>query len=705
MDKTRKKRIKRYIAWGCLAALVLLLAFMPLMAAENVEDDGPAATIKSGTVETGSITTVLGGGGTLAEDDAENITIPTGVKLTEFLVENGDTVSEGDALAAVDKVSVMTAIAEVQETLDYLDDGIEAADSESGSTQIKAQTAGKVKIVYAQPGDDVQDVILEHGALAVLSLDGRMAVDIETDAGLKVGDSVLVALEDGEEVTGHVESTLGNILIITISDDGYAVDAPVKVSTMDGDDLGSGKLYIYNAWNATAYYGTVSTVWAKENSTVYAGQTLFALDNADHSSQYEILVKQRQDYEEVMQKLFRMYQSGVVTAPCDGIVSGVDEDSAYLLAAGEEGWTIQWLSNDPLATGEDYTDTVVWIQSVNEDGTWNVKTASVEGDFDYKNPGVSYDTDSMTDGGSMESVTIYTEVADPEGEDGATIWQPSSDGQTGDILLVAGDSFAIRLGYQQIEATEPEPSQPTLPSGGGTTEPTVPSGDSTTNPSLPSGIPSGSQMGGLDISGITSGSQMGGLDISGMLGGFSGSFPGGYSGGLITTPSFELFDLTENTILTVTPKESMTLDITIDELDIGKITVGSSVAITVNALTDETFDGTVTKIGTATNSGGNSKFTVTISLPRDDDMLSGMSACASMTLGTAEDVLMIPAAALNDNGSEVFVYTSYDAKKETLGDPVTVTIGASDGENVQILAGLNQGDTYYYSYYDAQETK
>ena len=29
-----------------------------------------------------------------------------------------------------------------------------------------------------------------------------------------------------------------------------------------------------------------------------------------------------------------------------------------------------------------------------------------------------------------------------------------------------------------------------------------------------------------------------------------------------------------------------------------------------------------------------------------------------------------------------------------------MTVGMSDGENVQILSGLKEGDTFYYAYYD-----
>ena len=34
---------------------------------------------------------------------------------------------------------------------------------------------------------------------------------------------------------------------------------------------------------------------------------------------------------------------------------------------------------------------------------------------------------------------------------------------------------------------------------------------------------------------------------------------------------------------------------------------------------------------------------------------------------------------------------------------MTVTVGVSDGETVEILEGLTEGQTYYYAYYDTLE--
>ena len=49
------------------------------------------------------------------------------------------------------------------------------------------------------------------------------------------------------------------------------------------------------------------------------------------------------------------------------------------------------------------------------------------------------------------------------------------------------------------------------------------------------------------------------------------------------------------------------------------------------------------------------------------------------------------------------MYTALDPETGEPASPVPVTLGVSDGERVQILSGLQEGDSYYYSYYDVLE--
>ena len=126
--------------------------------------------------------------------------------------------------------------------------------------------------------------------------------------------------------------------------------------------------------------------------------------------------------------------------------------------------------------------------------------------------------------------------------------------------------------------------------------------------------------------------------------------------------------------------------------------------VKIDALGGEKYTATITEIGnTGANNGGNSKYTVELTMDRAGNMLSGMNATAAIVLSTSSDVLTIPAAALVENGNQTLVYTGYDEESDTLLNPVTVKVGCSDGETVEILEGLSNGQTYYYPYYDTLE--
>ena len=135
-----------------------------------------------------------------------------------------------------------------------------------------------------------------------------------------------------------------------------------------------------------------------------------------------------------------------------------------------------------------------------------------------------------------------------------------------------------------------------------------------------------------------------------------------------------------------------------DELDINDVEENQSAQVTLDALEDETFDGTVTDVGgTASSSGsGSAKYTVTISIPKEDDMKVGMSASATITVGESdENSILIPVNAIQEEGSSTYVYTSVD-EDGNLSGKTEVETGLSDGDQVVITDGLSEGDTVYY---------
>ena len=156
-------------------------------------------------------------------------------------------------------------------------------------------------------------------------------------------------------------------------------------------------------------------------------------------------------------------------------------------------------------------------------------------------------------------------------------------------------------------------------------------------------------------------------------------------------------NISDVTAFTLSPDETMNLSISVDELDILSIAEGQSADITFDALENQTFTGTVTSIsGTASVNGGVAKYTVEIEMEKDDNMRIGMNASATIKVEDAEDILLIPSAALQERGDSTFVYTG-QSEDGTLTDEVEVETGLSDGSNVEITSGLSEGDTVYYT--------
>ena len=141
---------------------------------------------------------------------------------------------------------------------------------------------------------------------------------------------------------------------------------------------------------------------------------------------------------------------------------------------------------------------------------------------------------------------------------------------------------------------------------------------------------------------------------------------------------------------------------TVDELDILSVHPGQEARITIDALPGREYSGTVTEVNTygTANSAGNSKFSATVEIPVSENLLPGMNASVLITISTTENVLTLPAKALVGKDGKTLVYTGYDEKNGILTGPVEVTTGASDGEIVEILSGLSEGDSVTYEYDD-----
>lgn len=696
-----------------ILAIALIVASLPsgISAVTKVN-----SKVLSAVPEENTISTVLSGGGTLSPQEGTAQSLPQALELETYYVKNGQTVSEGDPIAQVDLVAVKAAISELQEVIDTLDAAIASESSNTNDSVIRSGTAGRVKKIYAREGTAAADTVYESGALLLLSLDGLMAVDLEARA--EVGQRVTVTLSDGTALEGTAESVSDGTATVTLSDETAPLDDSVTVTTKDGETLGTGNLYIHSRLRVTGAYGTVSQISVKENQQVSAGSALLTLKDTGHTAEYARLLNRRTELEDQMESLVKLSKDGILRADCGGIVSGVDTEISYTDPAvltqtrsqASPGYTalgeIRMENTDaPQAqpSGED--------QSQNPDGNQNPGTGSGQNPGEGENPQpgtggsgtdgtetATYILGQVTDASRLsEGVLTYAVQKTIRAEELATqsfadMLDPTVLVQTQEltytkqtVLLSTGGAW-IESGFEQISEGD------AILIGVGIivyqkTGTSVPGGMPSIDPSQFPGISTGIAGSGSALSGMAS-----------MAGGMSGY------GTAARTAAYDSYDTTKKDAAVITADEEMTVQIQVDELDIRTLETGMEATVTLDALPGSSFTGAITSINPyGENSGGNTKYTVTVTLPRDEKMLSGMNASVKITTGVSGTVPTVPAAAVVFDAGKSWLYTGYNEKTDTLTDPVEIQTGLSDGSLVELLSGLSEGSSFYYRYADSIE--
>ena len=325
----KRKTVRTVVIIVAVIAVILVTVVLNLRRSVDARFAATQKDVLNYTVAPGTIHTLVSGSGVLEQVDEEDVTVPAGVEIDEVIAEAGDQVAKGDLLAKVDMASVVDTLSDTQDQIKTLDKQINSAKDDTASTSVTTSVGGRVKKLYVKVGDNVVSCVTENGALALLSVDGYMAVDIEAE-GCTRGDTVTVTLSDGTTLEGTVEdATLGTVTVL-VTDNGPALDEEVTVADASGKTLGTGKLYIHSPVAVTGYVGTVKSVSCKENANITAGSTLMTLTDTKTSANFDALLRQRQDLEDTLTGLLTIYRDGAVLASQDGLVTSVeyDEDTA-----------------------------------------------------------------------------------------------------------------------------------------------------------------------------------------------------------------------------------------------------------------------------------------------------------------------------------------------------------------------------------------
>lgn len=338
---TRKKARRRWplVLGVCVLAIALVGASFFAARSRATEESLPETC----TIARGDVEATITGNGRLESADTLDVFLPEGVKIEEVLVEAGDGVKQGDALATLEQDSLQELAAQLSGELSALDAGLRTRRLES---TIESPVRGRIKYLPAGEGDDVIEVVCQYGALAVLSTDGLMQVALETGSPLALHTEVSVKWSGGEE-TGTVAARTQDGYVVTL-DDGNAPYRGRADVYLDDVYIGSGTMEIHAPLAVLGAGGTIGTVHYEEGDEVYAGTTLFTLDNEPAVDAYRQTMAERGETAERLRDVLQ-YQSAPYVYRLDGdgqqvrtpIQTGLsDGTNAQVLSGLQEGDTI-----------------------------------------------------------------------------------------------------------------------------------------------------------------------------------------------------------------------------------------------------------------------------------------------------------------------------------------------------------------------------
>ena len=694
MKKIKKKKV---IIIACVAAAAVGCSAIAAngLLSSKVSVEASVGAASETKVTKGDISNTVSGTGTLTLDGDTSIKIPSGITIEDTKVTSGQEVKAGDILATVNMRSVYSAIETIESRISALDSQIASVQSNTNTTNVSAGVKGTVTKIYASVGDDAYSCISKNGAL-------------------------------------------------------------MEITTSDG-----------NIIKVISSGGTIKSIPVSEGSSVTADTTVLTVLAGSLDASYKGYIAEREDLVEQLDELLKIESSGAITAPQDGIIADVNISSSSSSSSGTSssstgtGTTTSLSGSTTNTYSASYTGnlsssavltsctkTVLLSETVTDDDT----SQDTSSDASANDTKLSFSIVS-SESSTKENLGILSPAKDQKvmneifasdnSYTGTISWTPQMDSfaantiYQANVKLTAGDGYcfaadsilslengiisglqisdngktlSFTISYPSYSDDSDNNDKDKDNSDNNTDDDKTQNNSSDNNKNTDKTTNTNSSedfvSGGTDSSTYSIGNiSSGNVDLSSYTSSDTAASADTAVSAASSDNSSSASTSSMVTAFTLSTQGNLSVSVSVDELDINSMSIGQEATVTLDAIENQSFTGTVSSIAntSSSSSGGVAKYTVKLTLPKDDSMKIGMNASVNIVASESTDVLIIPVSALQERGDESYVYTKIDEDGNLSGE-VTVTTGLSDGTNVEIKDGLEEGTTIYYQKSDSSNS-
>lgn len=533
------------------------------------------------------------------------------------------------------------------------------------SNSIKIPEDITIKKVNVESGDAVSkgDILATVDKASVLEVMEEIEDELDDlDAQINAGSDDEETVTVKATVSGKVKKVYakkGSTVSELLSKKGALI-----VIAVDGDSD--------NLVEVVAAEGTVSEVSVSKNDTVSKGDKLLVIETNGESTAYKKLLEERKNLVALYAKMSVIAQNGSIVADMDGIIGTVNISAESSVNSSN----VNGISASKMSTSGNIKVTAKQ-DVVSNNAITLTKTANTE---NTNTVGGSDNTENTNTAGNSDNTENTNTSDNNEGNSDATNSDIGDSNAEGSSTTNSNDSN-----------NNSENQKDNIPNDNKTSN----NKTNSDNINTPSNLNGNNNV----LANTANDSKENTYsETTGQSSTSNGSSLNTKTSSE-STASSETNDIsiTEITAFTIASNDNMILSVNVDELDINSVNINQEATITMDAIEDKTFTGKVTRVSNTASSAGSgvAKYTVEITVEKDEQMKSGMNASVTIVIENKENILTLPVTAIQEKGNQSFVYTSKDSDGNLSGE-VAVTTGLSDGDNVEITEGLTEGDVVYY---------
>ncbi len=349
IEKKRKSKIIKtvIIIFAVIAVLFVAVWRLGLFDKFSKNNMLKSEQLTTYTVSRRTITQTLTSSGTLEPNDSYTITpLVSGEILVDYF-EEGDIVEEDQILYQIDSSNIESSIKRAENSLKNIQNSLDDAIEEREKLNIKTDVSGVIEKIYVEIGDEISagtkiaDIVDKDTMLIDVPF---MAVDA---AYFHEGQSATLTFPSYETANGTIKEIKGTtavndlgvitrIVTISVNNIGSITTSTIAYASVGDAVCTAPSTFYYNDEGQviSKISGTVENIYYTEGSKISKNSIIVSLSSSDIENKIESLELNLDDANSNLEDTLDNYENYRITSPISGTVISKNYKAGDTLGSG-----------------------------------------------------------------------------------------------------------------------------------------------------------------------------------------------------------------------------------------------------------------------------------------------------------------------------------------------------------------------------------